>query len=57
MMDHLKTNQSYPVTRENLVAESDKQWFKENLAEGTYNSADEVIEALGLADMRMGATA
>lgn len=66
MTDHLKTHQSYPATRDELVAEcdqlsdfseKDKQWFKDNLPEGTYNSAGEVMEALGLSDRQMGAMA
>jgi len=66
MMDHLKTHQSYPATRDELVAEcdhlsdfskSDKQWFRDNLPKGTYNSAEDVIQALGLEDKRMGAMA
>jgi hypothetical protein len=54
---HLKDHQSYPATKEELVAEcdnlsdfsdEDKKWFIKNLPEGTYNSAEEVIKALGL---------
>lgn len=54
---HLKEHQEYPATKEELVAEcdnlsdfsdEDKKWFTENLPDKTYNSADEVIEALGL---------
>lgn len=53
---HLREHQEYPATRGELVAtcneladfsEEDKKWFMENLPEGTYNSADEVIAALG----------
>ena len=55
-IDHLKTHQSYPATKADLVAEcdnlsdfseEDKNEFTEKLPEGTYNSADEVIKALG----------
>jgi len=55
-IDHLKTHQSYPATKANLVtecdnlsdfSEEDKNEFTEKLPEGTYNSADEVIKALG----------
>jgi len=55
-MQHLREHQEYPATRDELVAacfelkdfsDEDKQWFKENLPEGTYKSADEVIQALG----------
>jgi len=55
-IDHFKTHQSYPATKADLVAEcdnlsdfseEDKKEFTEKLPEGTYNSADEVIKALG----------
>ncbi len=55
-IDHLKTHQKYPATKEELVkecnnlsdfSEDDKKWFKEHLSEGTYNSAEEVIKTLG----------
>lgn len=54
--DHLKNHQSYPATKADLVAEcdslsdfseEDKKEFAQNLPGGTYNSADEVIKALG----------
>ena len=54
---HLKTHQSYPATKVDLVAEcdnlsdfseEDKKEFTDKLPEGTYNSAEEVIKALGL---------
>ena len=56
-MDHLKDHQSYPATKADLVKEcndlsdfsaDDKAWFMEHLPEGTYNSAQEVSQALGL---------
>jgi len=56
-LDHLKSHQSYPATKAELVAEcdnlsdfseEDKKEFTEKLADKSYNSADEVIEALGL---------
>lgn len=56
-MDHLKNHQTFPASKEELVAEcdhlsdfseEDKQEFEENLPEGTYNSADEVVRALGV---------
>ena len=56
-IDHLKTHQTYPATKADLVAEcdnlsdfseEDKKEFGEKLAEGTYNSADDVVAALGL---------
>ncbi len=56
-VDHLKSHQSYPATKAELVAEcdnlsdfseEDKKEFTEKLPDKSYNSADEVIEALGL---------
>lgn len=53
---HLKDHQTYPATKMELVeacnklsdfSKEDKQWFMENLPDGTYESADEVIMALG----------
>ncbi len=55
--DHLKNHQKYPATKAQLVAEcsglsdfseEDKKEFVSKLPGGTYNSADEVIGALGL---------
>ena len=54
--DHLKTHQKYPATKVELVAEcnnlsdfsdADKKEFMEKLPEGTYNSAEDVMKALG----------
>lgn len=56
-IDHLKKHQMYPATRAELVKEcnelsdfstEDKKWFMDNLPSGTYNSANEVAQALGL---------
>lgn len=56
-MDHLKTHQTYPATKAELVAEcdnlsdfsdEDKNEFMEKLPEGTYNSAEEVMKAIGM---------
>ncbi|OGG00886.1 hypothetical protein A3D78_01775 [Candidatus Gottesmanbacteria bacterium RIFCSPHIGHO2_02_FULL_39_14] len=56
-IDHLRTHQSYPATRADLIKEcndladfsdTDKAWFVTHLSEGSYNSADEVIKALGI---------
>jgi hypothetical protein len=56
-IDHLKTHQEYPTTKQDLVetcnklsdfSEEDKKWFEENIPEGTYNSAEEVMNALGM---------
>jgi hypothetical protein len=53
--EHLKKHQKYPATKAELVAEcqnlsdfsaEDKAWFADNLPEGTYNNADEVLKAL-----------
>lgn len=55
--DHLKTHQTYPATKAELVAtcnslsdfsEEDKKEFEENLPEGNYESAEEVMKALGM---------
>lgn len=54
---HLKEHMTYPANKAQLVAacnnmsdfsEEDKKSFAEKLPEGNYNSADEVIQALGL---------
>ena len=56
-IDHFKTHQSYPATKEELVkecsglsdfSEADKEWFMKTLPEGTYKSAEDVMGALGL---------
>ena len=58
-IDHLRNHQTYPATKADLVAacsnltdfsEEDKKEFQENLPEGTYNSAEDVMKALGLAE-------
>jgi len=63
-MKHLREHQSYPATKEELVltcnsladfSGDDKQWFSENLPEGTYNSAEEVMKALGMSGQKMHA--
>lgn len=55
-IDHLKNHQTYPATRDELMEEcnklsdfsqDDKKYFMDNLPEGTYDSAEEVIRALG----------
>lgn len=55
-IDHLKTHQTYPATKQDLVeecnklsdfSEEDKKEFMDKLPEGRYNSAEEVMEALG----------
>jgi len=56
-IEHLEKHQMYPATREDLITEcdglpdfskGDKEWFKDNLPSGTYNSAGEVRKVLGL---------
>lgn len=55
-INHLKSDQTYPATKAQLLAEcdnlsdfspEDKNEFSQKLPEGTYNSADNVIAALG----------
>ena len=54
---HLLGHATYPATKADLVAHcnnlsdfsaEDKTEFASKLPEGTYNSADEVIKALGM---------
>jgi len=60
---HLKTHMTYPATKEALVAacnhmsdfsDEDKSWFADHLPEGTYNSADEVMRAIGIPQEQAG---
>lgn len=55
-IDHLKNHQTYPADKAALLAEcdnlsdfseEDKNEFSAALPEGTYESAEKVIEALG----------
>jgi len=55
MMAHLKNHQKYPATRDQLIAEcnqlsdfspEDKKWFMATLPDGSYSSAEEVMDAL-----------
>jgi hypothetical protein len=57
IISHLTEHQKYPATKADLVKEcdnlsdfsdEDKKWFKETLPEKNYESADQVIAALGL---------
>lgn len=52
-MDHI----TYPATREQVLAAcaqtpefsaGEKKWISDKLPEGTYNSSDEVLKALGM---------
>lgn len=54
---HLRQHMTYPANKAQLVAacnslsdfsEEDKKSFAQKLPEGNYDSADEVIQALGL---------
>ena len=56
-LDHLRNHQMYPATKDELVKECnelsdfsnrDKKWFIDNLPEGNYKSAGQVIRTLGL---------
>ena len=56
---HLRDHQTYPATKADLVAacsnlsdfsEEDKKEFETTLPEGSYNSAEEVMTALGLTE-------
>ena len=60
-MKHLREHQKYPATKADLVAEcddlsdfspADKEEFSSKLPEGTYNSAEEVMAALGWSEWR-----
>ncbi len=55
-IEHLKSHQTYPATKADMVktcnelsdfSAVDKQWFTDHLPEGTYNSAQEAMQALG----------
>ncbi len=54
---HIKEHQKYPATKKEMVAEcenlsdfskEDKEWYISHLDDKTYNSAEEVLEALHL---------
>lgn len=56
-MMHLKTHMKYPADKTQLVeacnklsdfSPEDKKWFEEHLPEGTYKSAEEVMQALSM---------
>ncbi len=56
MMMHIKEHISYPITKSEMVkacnnmsdiAADDKDWFIKTIPEGNYDSADDVIGALG----------
>jgi len=54
---HIKQHVTYPATREQILAtcaqtkefaEGEKQWVADNLPEGSYSNADDVIRVLKL---------
>lgn len=56
MMEHIKSHVEYPATSDELKAacekmsdfsDEEKKWFMDNLPDGVYSSADEVMEAIG----------
>ena len=58
-IEHIKEHQTYPATKEEMVAEcenlsdfskEDKEWFISHLTDKTYNSADEVLKVLHLSE-------
>lgn len=57
IIKHIREHTKYPSTKSELIAacagmsdvpKVDKEWFKENLPDRTYSTADEVIRALKL---------
>ncbi|MBI2443599.1 MAG: DUF2795 domain-containing protein, partial [Candidatus Levybacteria bacterium] len=63
---HLRTHQDFPATKKELVeacnnlsdfSEEDKKWFAEHLPEGNYESAEDVMRALGWDTKSMPASA
>ncbi len=57
MISHIKNHISYPIAKSEMVKAcnnmsdiqaDDKTWFTKTLPEGNYESADDVISALGL---------
>jgi len=55
--EHLEKHVTYPATKEDLVkacenmkdiSKADRAWFKKSLPEGTYNTSDDVVKALGM---------
>ena len=56
-VEHLQEHQTYPATKEDLVAAcnnlsdfraEDKKWFSDNLPEGKYKSPGDVMMALSM---------
>ena len=57
--DHIKNHQKYPATKAELVAEcdglsdfsaEDKTWFMDHLTKESYQSADDLLQDLGMAE-------
>jgi len=57
IIKHVREHAKYPSTKSELIAQCagmsdvpkvDKEWIEQNLPDRTYNTADEVIRALGL---------
>jgi hypothetical protein len=57
VIEHIRVHADYPATKKQLiewcnnmsdVPKEDREWFKKNLPERTYYSAEEVIKALKL---------
>ena len=55
MIDHIKTHQNYPATRDQLIAAcnnlmdfsaEEKKWFAKTIPNRTFANADAVIKAL-----------
>ncbi len=56
-IEHIKEHQEYPAAKKELVtacnnlhdfSKEDKEWFMNHLSDKTYNSAEELLEALHL---------
>lgn len=57
VMEHLKKHMTYPATEKQLktacaelsdFSKEDKEWFMKNLPVGTYQSAEAVMQAVGM---------
>ncbi len=57
MMDHLKSHMTYPATKQDIwnacntmshVPEEHRKMFMDKVPDGTYNSAEEVMQAAGM---------
>ncbi|MDP3794765.1 MAG: hypothetical protein Q8R13_02435 [bacterium] len=55
-IEHIRNHVDYPASARELkescnsmaeFSDEDKQWFSDHLPNGTYNSADDVVRALG----------